>query len=132
MSSCVLYPGTGCIVEFLEGNAVHLALVIEEGGGKVRLLLPNRRETRLGTSRLLPWAGPQAAACDPGSGCDFCLYSLKPRHIRYGEGPYIFVNSLNHAAERLSRPDFHKGIHAVRQHGLHALLPFYGRINLTL
>ena len=66
MSSCVQYPGTGCIVEFLEGNAVHLALVIEEGGGKVRLLLPNRRETRLGTSRLLPWSGPQLPGPLPG------------------------------------------------------------------
>ena len=66
MSSCVQYPGTGCIVEFLEGNAVHLALIIEEGGGKVRLLLPNRRETRLGTSRLLPWAGPQLPGPLPG------------------------------------------------------------------
>lgn len=66
MSSCVQYPGTGCIVEFLEGNAVHLALVIEDGGGKVRLLLPNRRETRLTASRLLPWAGPQLPGPLPG------------------------------------------------------------------
>ena len=66
MSSCVQYPGTGCIVEFLEGNAVHLALVIEDGGGKVRLLLPNRRETRLTASRLLPWAGPQLSGPLPG------------------------------------------------------------------
>lgn len=66
MSSCVQYPETGCIVEFLEGNAVHLALVIEDGGGKVRLLLPNRRETRLTASRLLPWAGPQLSGPLPG------------------------------------------------------------------
>ena len=32
---------------------------MEEQGGKVRLLLPNRRETTLAVSRLLPWAGPR-------------------------------------------------------------------------
>ena len=58
MSVCVQYPSAGCIVEYLEGNAVQIALVTEESGGKLRLLLPNRRETRLTTSRLLPWAGP--------------------------------------------------------------------------
>ena len=58
MSVCVQYPSAGCIVEYLEGNAIQIALVTEESGGKLRLLLPNRRETRLTTSRLLPWAGP--------------------------------------------------------------------------
>lgn len=56
MSVCVQYPSAGCIVEYLEGNAIQIALVTEESGGKLRLLLPNRRETRLTTSRLLPWA----------------------------------------------------------------------------
>ena len=58
MSVCVQYPSAGCIVEYLEGTAIQIALVTEESGGKLRLLLPNRRETRLTTSRLLPWAGP--------------------------------------------------------------------------
>jgi exoribonuclease-2 len=35
---------------------------MEESGGYLRLLLPNRRETRLATSRLLPWPGPLHAA----------------------------------------------------------------------
>jgi exoribonuclease-2 len=42
----------------MEGNAVQIALVTEENGGYLRLLLPNRRETRLAASRLLPWSGP--------------------------------------------------------------------------
>ena len=50
MSVCVQYPSAGCIVEYLEGNAIQIALVTEESGGKLRLLLPNRRETRLTTS----------------------------------------------------------------------------------
>ena len=54
----VRYPGPGCIVEFLQGNAVSIALVLEEQGGKLRLLLPNRRELPLQSNRLLPWAGP--------------------------------------------------------------------------
>ena len=58
MSDCVRYPAPGCVVEYMEGNAVQIALVTEEVGGRLRLLLPNRRETRLNSSRLLPWIGP--------------------------------------------------------------------------
>ncbi len=54
----VTYPGPGCIVEYMEANAPQIALVTEEQGGKLRLLLPNRRETRLSINRLLPWSGP--------------------------------------------------------------------------
>ncbi len=62
MSALVQYPSAGCVVEYLEGNAVQIALVMEENGGKLRLLLPNRRETRLTTARLLPWSGPALSA----------------------------------------------------------------------
>lgn len=62
MSDCVRYPAPGCVVEYLEGNAVQIALVTEEAGGRLRLLLPNRRETRLNSSRLLPWLGPLHSA----------------------------------------------------------------------
>lgn len=58
MSDCVRYPAPGCIVEYMEGNAAQIALVTEEAGGRLRLLLPNRRETRLNAARLLPWLGP--------------------------------------------------------------------------
>ncbi len=54
----VTYPGPGCIVEYMEANAPQIALVTEEQGGKLRLLLPNRRESRLSVNRLLPWSGP--------------------------------------------------------------------------
>lgn len=58
MQESVRYPAPGCIVEYLEGNAVQIAMVLEEAGGKLRLFLPNRRETRLAAGRLLPWLGP--------------------------------------------------------------------------
>ena len=62
MPGCVRYPAPGCIVEYMEGNAVQIAMVTEEAGGRLRLLLPNRRETRLTAARLLPWLGPLHAA----------------------------------------------------------------------
>ena len=62
MSDCVRYPAPGCVVEYMEGNAVQIALITEEAGGRLRLLLPNRRETRLNASRLLPWLGPMPGA----------------------------------------------------------------------
>ncbi|MDD4700890.1 MAG: ribonuclease catalytic domain-containing protein [Desulfovibrio sp.] len=62
MSDCVRYPAPGCVVEYMEGNAVQIALITEEAGGRLRLLLPNRRETRLNASRLLPWLGPMHEA----------------------------------------------------------------------
>lgn len=62
MSDCVRYPAPGCVVEYLEGNAVQIALITEEAGGRLRLLLPNRRETRLNAPRLLPWLGPMYSA----------------------------------------------------------------------
>jgi exoribonuclease-2 len=54
----VRFAGIGCIVEYLQGNAVQIALVLEEHSGKLRLLLPNRRELPLQANRLLPWSGP--------------------------------------------------------------------------
>lgn len=54
----VQYPHPGCIVEFLEDNAPKIAVVLEEAGNKLRLLLPGRRETRLAPNRILPWIGP--------------------------------------------------------------------------
>lgn len=62
MAGCVRYSAPGCIVEYMEGNAAHIALVLEDTGGRLRLLLPNRRETRLTAARLLPWIGPLYAA----------------------------------------------------------------------
>lgn len=54
----IQFPGPGCIVEFMQGNAPQIAWVLEEQGGRLRLLLPNRRETTLQSNRLLPWSGP--------------------------------------------------------------------------
>lgn len=61
MSSLVRYPGPGCVVEFLHGNRTNVAWVLAEQSGRYRLLLPNRRETKLPAARLLPWSGPAYA-----------------------------------------------------------------------
>ncbi|MBQ5727436.1 MAG: ribonuclease II, partial [Mailhella sp.] len=61
-SNLVQYPGAGCIVEFMQGNEPQIAWVMEEQKGKVRLFLPNRRETTLSSARLLPWSGPSYPA----------------------------------------------------------------------
>lgn len=61
-SPIVQNPGAGCIVEFMQGNEPQIAWVMEEQKGKLRLFLPNRRETTLSPSRILPWAGPSYAA----------------------------------------------------------------------
>lgn len=47
----VRYPGAGCVVEFMQGNAPQIAWVLEEQNGRLRLLLPNRRETALKPAR---------------------------------------------------------------------------------
>ena len=61
-SNLVQYPGPGCIVEFMQGNEPQIAWVMEEQKGKLRLFLPNRRETTLSSARLLPWSGPSYPA----------------------------------------------------------------------
>lgn len=58
----VNYPGAGCVVEFMQGNTPQIAWVMEAQAGKLRLLLPNRRETTLAVNRVLPWVGPQYGA----------------------------------------------------------------------
>lgn len=52
------FPVPGSVVEYIEDNQIQIAMVMEEAGGKLRLLLPSRRETKLGGSRILPWIGP--------------------------------------------------------------------------
>lgn len=74
MSECVRCPVVGCVVEYLEGNAVQIALVTEEVAGRLRLLLPNRREVRLNAARLLPWLGPVLPA---GLGRDDAMRALE-------------------------------------------------------
>ncbi|MDR2745187.1 MAG: RNB domain-containing ribonuclease, partial [Desulfovibrio sp.] len=74
MADCARCPVPGCVVEYMEGNAVQIALILEENGGHLRLLLPNRRETRLASSRLLPWPGPSHT---PGPGREQALRILE-------------------------------------------------------
>ena len=47
MGDLVRYPQCGCIVEYLEGNAVQIAVVVGENGDRLRLLLPSRRACSL-------------------------------------------------------------------------------------
>lgn len=58
MANSVKYPAPGCVVEYLEDGAIHIAMIMEESGGKLRLLLPSRREVKISANRLLPWYGP--------------------------------------------------------------------------
>ncbi len=47
------------LIEFLHENNLQIAFVLEEQRGKLRILLPNRREQTLQENRALPWTGPQ-------------------------------------------------------------------------
>lgn len=58
MADTLPFPVPGSVVEYMEDNQIQIALVLEENGGKLRLLLPGRRETKLASSRILPWIGP--------------------------------------------------------------------------
>lgn len=53
---------SGFIVEFMQENLPQIAWLIEENSGKARLLLPNRREMNIPSTRLLPWQGPSYAS----------------------------------------------------------------------
>ena len=60
----VQFPGTGCIVELMQGNSPLLAVVTGTQGEKLRLFTLGKKETTLSPSRLLPWFGPVL----PGNG----------------------------------------------------------------
>ncbi len=51
----------GAVVEFLQDNEAHLAWVLEESSGRLRLLTRTKREVKLPEARLLPWSGPEFA-----------------------------------------------------------------------
>ncbi|HWR04527.1 MAG TPA: RNB domain-containing ribonuclease [Humidesulfovibrio sp.] len=51
----------GAVVEFLQDNEAHLAWVLEEAQGRLRLLTRTKREVKLPAARLLPWSGPEFA-----------------------------------------------------------------------
>ncbi len=42
----------------MEGNVPQIAMVLEGDENRLRLLLPNRREAKLSSSRVLPWLWP--------------------------------------------------------------------------
>jgi len=54
-----MYPGPGCVVEFLHANRPHPAWVLEEQSGKFRVLTLGKREMKLPGARILPWSGPR-------------------------------------------------------------------------
>lgn len=54
----VNYVSTGCIIEFMQEKSPQIAWVLEENTNKLRLLLPNRKETTIQSTRVLPWLGP--------------------------------------------------------------------------
>ncbi len=52
------------LVEFLQDNALQTACVLENQSGRLRIILPNRRELSLQENRVLPWEGPRLQALD--------------------------------------------------------------------
>jgi len=54
-------PCPGTIVEYLQDNQPHLAMVLEEQGGRLRLFTQRGRETTMPTARMLPWIGPKSS-----------------------------------------------------------------------
>ncbi|MBI5519943.1 MAG: RNB domain-containing ribonuclease [Desulfovibrio sp.] len=53
------FPRPGAVVEFLQDNEAHIAWVLEESQGRLRLLTRTKREVKLPAARLLPWIGPE-------------------------------------------------------------------------
>jgi exoribonuclease-2 len=53
------FPRPGAVVEFLQDNEAHIAWVLEESQGRLRLLTRTKREVKLPAARLLPWLGPE-------------------------------------------------------------------------
>lgn len=54
----MIKASVGSIVEFMQDNYPQIAWVMENQINKVRLLLPNRRESSMSITRILPWEGP--------------------------------------------------------------------------
>ncbi len=52
------------LIEFLQDSSLHIACVLETQNGKLRILLPNRREQTLQENRVLPWSGPNIPHSD--------------------------------------------------------------------
>ncbi|MDD6088563.1 MAG: ribonuclease catalytic domain-containing protein [Desulfovibrionaceae bacterium] len=75
----VQYPGQGCIVEFMQDNAPQIGIVLEEKKERLRLLLPNRRESVISSSRVLPWSGP---VCSASNREDMIRFLESRREIR--------------------------------------------------
>lgn len=54
----VNHVGAGYLIEFMQEKEPQLAWVLEEVQNKFRILLPNRKEINIQSSRILPWIGP--------------------------------------------------------------------------
>lgn len=76
------FPRPGSVVEFLLDNEAHIAWVLEEAGGRLRLMTANRREHKLPASRLLPWTGPDYA---PGATREEMVQRLEALEARRRE-----------------------------------------------
>lgn len=84
MSSCVQYPTVGCIVEFFDASALQIAIVLEEVSGKLRLMLPTRRETKLSANRVLPWTSAPVPGFSSMNRDDMVKVLEKARQTRAG------------------------------------------------
>ncbi len=85
MAALILYPGPGCLVEFLQGNTPHLGIVLEEQGGRLRLYTQAHRETALPASRLLPWSGPALGSGLSRTAMDEALELRRQKRVQAAE-----------------------------------------------
>ncbi len=59
MTSDLLCPSVGCVVEFLQDNQVQYGWVLAVEDGRLRLFTLQLREVNMAAARLLPWSGPK-------------------------------------------------------------------------
>ncbi|PKK89640.1 MAG: hypothetical protein CVV64_13260 [Candidatus Wallbacteria bacterium HGW-Wallbacteria-1] len=59
MSSHSFIPPSGSIVEFISDKDIQSAMVIDNSGGKARILLASKKELKIPPTRIMSWSGPQ-------------------------------------------------------------------------
>jgi exoribonuclease-2 len=81
----------------MQDNAAQIAWLLEEQNGRLRLLLPNRRELSIHASRLLPWSGPAQPGVDGREAAVGLL--LRHRELREKQAASLDVVELWHMAQ---------------------------------
>lgn len=72
-SQLVRHPGSGCIVEYMQGNQPVAGFVVEDKSGRLKILTHTGREAAVPAARLLPWSGPAYEGVTTRSGMEETL-----------------------------------------------------------